>query len=171
MLAAAGGSFGVDGDEEIGEDEEADGESGEERLLLWCSLEAGVELLLLWCSLEAGVDGERAGSVGCGQNLPLLEVGCRAICEGGAGEGRLCWVLPAAEGKKMREKKQGEGAGCLGFRRRRLGEKNSNPARGGGGRLPRDRVRFRVCFFFCIFLMFQNYPPSPLFELWTSIYR
>jgi hypothetical protein len=111
-LAAAGGSFGVDGDEEIGEDEEADGKSGEERLLLWCSLEAGVELLLLWCSLEAGVDGERAGSVGCGQNLPLLEVGCRAICEGGAGEGRLCWVLPAAEGKKMRGKKQGEGAGC-----------------------------------------------------------
>ena len=28
----------------------------------------------------------------------------------------------------------------------------------GGGCLQRDRVRSRVCFF-CIFLMFQNYPP------------
>ena len=31
MLAAAGGSFGVDGDEEIGEDGEAAGERGEQR--------------------------------------------------------------------------------------------------------------------------------------------
>ena len=45
---------------------------GEERLLLWCSLEAGVEL--------------------------LLEVGCRVICEGRAGEGRLCWMLLDEEG-------------------------------------------------------------------------
>ncbi|KAI9395332.1 hypothetical protein POPTR_005G218650v4 [Populus trichocarpa] len=83
---------------EIGGEAVVAGCCGEERLLLWCSLEAGEERLLLWCSLEAGVDGERAGYVGCGQKLPLLEVGCRAICEGGAGEGRLCWVLPDEEG-------------------------------------------------------------------------
>jgi hypothetical protein len=41
---------------EIGGEAIVAGCCGEERLLLWCSLEAGVELLLLWCSLEAGVD-------------------------------------------------------------------------------------------------------------------
>uniref|UniRef100_A0A3N7HXU5 Uncharacterized protein n=1 Tax=Populus trichocarpa TaxID=3694 RepID=A0A3N7HXU5_POPTR len=49
----------------------------------------GGDEAVLWCCLWS-VDGERVGSVGCGQKLPLLEVGCRAICEGGAGEGRLC---------------------------------------------------------------------------------
>jgi hypothetical protein len=70
-------------------------EIGGEAVVAGC---CGEERLLLWCSLEAGVDGERAGSVGCGQKLPLLEVGCRAICEGRAGEGRLCWMLLDEEG-------------------------------------------------------------------------
>jgi len=75
---------------EIGGEAVVAGCCGEERLLLWCSLEAGVELLLLWCSLGADVDGERAGSVG-----------------------RSCRCWRSAAGRFVREELEKKGsAGC-----------------------------------------------------------
>ena len=85
-VEAAGGSFGAEGDEEVGEDGEATGEMGERGGTTLAFVRRVVELgllklrraALLRCGLLEVVSpcsAVRAGYIGCGQKLPLLEVG------------------------------------------------------------------------------------------------
>ena len=66
----------------------------------------GGDEVVLWCCLWS-VDGERAGSGGCGQKLPLLEVGCRREGWEEAAKG-----TPAGKVRMASPKLVVEGIGC-----------------------------------------------------------
>ena len=102
----------------------------------------------------AGEEGG-GGSVGGGE-LWLCRLGEERISGVWAVvEGK--WVLPAAEGKKMREKNKGRGPAVLASGEEDSGRKIQTSR--GGGCLQRDRVRFRVCFFFLYFSDVSKLPP------------
>ncbi|KAL9403765.1 hypothetical protein Peur_000737 [Populus x canadensis] len=98
---------------------------------LWPGMEIGGEAVVAGCCGEELllwlVDGERAGSLSCGQKLPLLEVLLLELGLLAVGEKNDDWpregkvpaaVLAGEEGAAERERGRGEVALCRGAVRR-----------------------------------------------------